>query len=294
MRRLSGEAVAAPAEDRPGSACRPHAAGLLAAVEATAGPRVEVRVLGKFEVLRDGRPVAEREWQSRKARELVRILIARRGRPIGREALAELLWPGEDMAALANRLSVALAVVRRVFDPGRVHPQGHFVRGEESVVALDLEHLCIDVEDFLREAAAGLALRAISPKDGFAQLQRAVDRYSGEALVEDAYADWAIPLRDEARTQLLAATRALAEHFSQTEPAKAVPYLMRALDQDGYDEPVHLLLVRALNAGGRFGEARRAYGRYAARMGELGLDAAPFPSPAMATRTWAAVTELLG
>jgi DNA-binding SARP family transcriptional activator len=47
------------------------------------------------------------------------------------------------------------------------------------------------------------------------------------------------------------------------------------LDADPYDEPAHLQLVSSLTALGRFGAARRAHQRYAARMRELGVPAQP-------------------
>jgi len=260
--------------DPSGGCCRPHPAGLLAAVDAAAGQRVEIRVLGRFQVRRGTCAVDEREWQSRKARELVRVLVARRGRPMTREALAELLWPDEDPGQLANRLSVALATVRRVFDPTRVHPTSYFLRAEDGVVALDLAHLHIDVEDFLREGTAALARRFVEPEEAHRRLRRIVDEYPGEALAEDLYADWAIALRDEARTMHVAAARALAERMAEASPADAMPYLARVLDADPYDEPAHILLVGSLTALGRFGEARRAQLRYAARMTELGLSVA--------------------
>src|SRR5690606_21223970 len=75
-------------------------------------PRVTIRVLGAFVVERQGRPVPRAEWGSRKARELLSILVVRDGRAIAREELADLLWQDEPYGTVANRLSVALSVVR--------------------------------------------------------------------------------------------------------------------------------------------------------------------------------------
>ncbi len=59
---------------------------------------------------------------------------------------------------LSNRLSVALAVIRSVFDPDhRVSPE-HFVRADASAVALRVEHLSIDVERFMAFSELGLRL----------------------------------------------------------------------------------------------------------------------------------------
>ena len=65
------------------------------------------------------------EWQSRKARDLLKMLIARRGRSVARQVLMDGLWPDEDPERLGNRLSVALATVRSVLDPEKRHPADH-------------------------------------------------------------------------------------------------------------------------------------------------------------------------
>ena len=81
-------------------------------LDRAARPALEIGALGRFRVLRDGEPIPPTAWQSKKARDLLKILVSRRGRPTTRETLFELLWPDEDPEPLANRLSVALATVR--------------------------------------------------------------------------------------------------------------------------------------------------------------------------------------
>lgn len=55
---------------------------------------VAVRCLGAFRVTRAGEPVPVAAWQSKKARTLLKVLLARRGRSTTRDHL-EILWPGE-------------------------------------------------------------------------------------------------------------------------------------------------------------------------------------------------------
>ena len=76
-------------------------------------------MLGAFAVTRDGDIVPNTAWQSRKARDLFKMLLTRRGRPLAREQAMERLWPDDDDPKLANRLSVAVATVRSVLDPGQ-------------------------------------------------------------------------------------------------------------------------------------------------------------------------------
>ena len=99
---------------------------------------VEVRVLGRFEVVVGGREVPLPAWRSRQARTLLKILVARRGRAIGRAELCELLWPDDEPRRTARRLSVLLSAVRAVLDPHRRWPVDRYVRADLTGVRVDL------------------------------------------------------------------------------------------------------------------------------------------------------------
>jgi DNA-binding SARP family transcriptional activator len=237
-----------------------------------------IQALGRFRVVRSGRPVALAEWQSRKARDLLKILVARRGRPVTREQLMEALWPGQDPAPLGNRLSVALSTARSVLDPDKRFDADHFVTADRETIALRSEAVVVDVERFLAEAARALALRRARSTEAGELLARAEALYSGDFLEENAYDDWAITLREEARAVYVDLVRALAEDAAERDDADAaVRYFLRVLEKDPYDEEAHLGLVSALETAGRHGEARRHFRAYAARMDELGIESAPFP-----------------
>ena len=61
-------------------------AGVLAAIRC-ASPPVVIRCLGRFEVHHGPDVVPATAWQSRKARDLLKLLVARRGRPVARDLL---------------------------------------------------------------------------------------------------------------------------------------------------------------------------------------------------------------
>jgi ATP/maltotriose-dependent transcriptional regulator MalT len=240
-------------------------AGLLRFVAPEPSVPVAIETLGGFRVIRDGLPVALAEWQSRKARDLLKILVARRGRAAPRDYFMEALWPEEDPARLANRLSVALNVLRGVLDPGRRFPADHFVSADRSAVALRSENVRVDVEQFLADAEAGA-------------LAAAEAAYAGDFL-EDSYEDWSVPLREEARAAYVGVARSLAESAAAAgEHDAACRYLLRILERDRYDEHAHLALVSALADAGRHGEARRCFRSYHARMAEIAVEPAPFPA----------------
>jgi DNA-binding SARP family transcriptional activator len=245
------------------------AAALLAELDRSTGAPLEIQTLGRFAVLREGEPVGPAEWQSKKARDLLKILVARRGSPAPRDALMEALWPEQDPSPLSNRLSVALATLRAVLDPQHRFDRDHFVAGDRSAVLLRVDRIAVDVERFLADAGAGLAG---APE----RLEAAEAAYAGDFLQEDAYEDWATPLRELARVTYADVLRALAARA--TDRGESTRYLLRLLERDPYDERAHLDLVAALSAAGRHGEARRFYGAYSARMEQIGVEPAPFPA----------------
>ncbi|MFS8098585.1 hypothetical protein LFM09_15750 [Lentzea alba] len=234
-------------------------------------PELFIQTLGGFRVLRDGEPLPPAAWQSRKARDLVKILIARRGRPITREALGNLLWPDEEPEKVANRLAVALSTARSVLRAGTG------IVAEGDAIRMDPDVLPVDVVAFLADARAGLAAAQRNSSEAQSLLAAAESAYHGDFLEEDPYEDWAARLREEARLiylQVVAVLAARAE--SGGEFALASRYCLRVLERDPYDEPAHLMLVRVLAAGGSHGEARRCYQTYVTRMREIEVDPRPF------------------
>ncbi|MGY0236030.1 BTAD domain-containing putative transcriptional regulator [Longispora urticae] len=270
------------------------AAGRLAALGVSAarwsGGRgddpVAVRTLGYFEVLVDGEPVPVSGWQSRKARDLLRLLVARRGRAVPRDELAELLWPGaDDGDRRAHRLTVALSILRTVLDPRKRVGPDWYVRGDSGGVALDLSHLDIDVEGFVDTAEHGLRLTTRDPADpaGLELLANAERSYPGDFLADEPYDDWSAPLRDYARSLFIQVERALAGAARTSgDTDGAVRALLRLLEADPYDSAAHELHIGLLTGVGRYGEAGRAFSRYATAMTALGLPADGVLAPPVA------------
>ena len=254
------------------------AAGLLAVVGRGHAEAVRIETLGGFAVLRGGELVRLSEWQSKRARELLKLLVSRRGRPASRTHLMETLWPEEEPERLANRLSVALTTVRGVLDPRR-EAHDDYVLADKEAVALNIEALDIDLEWFLAAAADGLSsLRRGDVAGGLPTLEAAAAAYCGDFLEENPYDDWAVAAREDARAAFVAVSRALAAQAAPSHPDEAVPHLLRILEIDRYDEPANLGLVAALVGAGRHGEAHRHYLNYRRAMDDLGVEPAPFPA----------------
>jgi DNA-binding SARP family transcriptional activator len=257
-------------------------AGLLRFVALEPVVPVSVDTLGGFRLRRDGRPIRQEEWRSKKARDLLKLLLARRGHPTPRELVMEALWPAQDPVKLRNRLSVALSTLRSVLDPDRRFDPDHFIRADRDYLALDFDHVVVDVEILMHEASAGLELRAAGRATEAAErLEHAEAVYAGDFLEEDPYEDWAISLREEARAAYVGCARSLAsDAVAAGDHGAATGYLLRILERDPYDEQAHLALVSTLIAARRHGDARRAYRTYVERMTDVGVEPTAFPPSA--------------
>jgi ATP/maltotriose-dependent transcriptional regulator MalT/DNA-binding SARP family transcriptional activator len=272
-RRLGARALAA------------RAAAVAASCQRSARPSVEIKTLGGFRILRHGEPVATTAWQSKKARDLVKILVTRRGRSMTREALMAQLWPDETPERVTNRLSVALSTARQVLAPkGGSDEHGIVVNGD--AVRLDPELIAVDVLTFFADAKAGLAAWQHQRSAAVSLLTTAEAVFAGDFLEEDPYADWATELREDARLTYLQVATALAEHAGETgDPVAVSRYCLRILERDCYDETAHLALIRALVAAGNHGEARRRYRTYAQRMREIEVEPALFSGSTQDTQS---------
>jgi ATP/maltotriose-dependent transcriptional regulator MalT/DNA-binding SARP family transcriptional activator len=237
-------------------------------------PVVSIQTLGPFRVIRDGVLIPNTEWKSKKARDLLKILVARR-RPTPRDQLMDLLWPGVDPGVAGNRLSVLLSTVRDVLQP---RPIGEGPLTTDGSVSLNRAQVSVDVEDFLTRATAALDADRGRGPGATAQLAAAVTAHTGDFLEEDSLQEWAVGLAEEVRATYIALLRALSARLRDAGDTDAVVrYTLRLLAQDPYDEEAYLTLVAVLLDVGRLGEARRHYEGYVRRMQEIDVQPQPLP-----------------
>jgi DNA-binding SARP family transcriptional activator len=245
-------------------------------------PPISVRTLGEFRVFRGGQPIPATEWQSKKARDLFKILVTHRGQPATREQLVSLLWPDDPSDRTANRLSVLLSRLRTVLAPDRAEPDTGPILADRHTVTLDLAMVELDVDAFLTAAATAQAADRCDEPDAHGLLATAEAAYTGDFLPDDPYYEWAEELRETARCTHIALLRTLIRRTTDLDQREH--QLRRLLAHDPYDEPTHHALIGTLTAAGRHSEALRRYRDYAARMAEIGVTPAPF-QPVTATRS---------
>jgi DNA-binding SARP family transcriptional activator len=277
--------VAVPGLSADEAAATLRACGLDPAVRRGAGsldalsevPRtVAIHALGVFRVTRNGTAVPRTAWQSRKARDLLKMLVSR-SRPVLRDQLMERLWPDTAPSKSGNRLSVLLSTVRDVLQPVEGGPQPLATDGTS--VWLDTTLVSVDVEEFRKIATRALEAHRCGHPDAVDLLCTAAGLYTGDFLEEDPYADWAQHVTEELRALHQAVLRALIDHRqARGDVDEVVRHTLRLLEDDPYDEQAHLNLVTVLRTAGRIGEAHRRHEIYRWHMAEMGVEPRPMPT----------------
>ncbi|WP_422769763.1 BTAD domain-containing putative transcriptional regulator [Plantactinospora sp. WMMC1484] len=275
-----------------------HVAGPLAAIGPAPVPEVAVQTLGHFVVRLAGVPVPAAAWQSRKARELVKVLAGQLGRPLARENLAALLWPQTPPEVALRRLSVLVSTVRAVLDPDRRHPADRYLGTDPATVRINPAQVWVDAVHFHDAARAAIAADGASPPPGrpgpeggtpageragdvevLGRLEAVAAMYTGDFCDDgEVTGEWV----NRPRTALAELHRELVRRLALRclrtgRPEAAVGWYLRLTVEDGYDESAHLGLVSALSAAGRHGEAARRYRDYLERMREIEVTPAAFP-----------------
>jgi DNA-binding SARP family transcriptional activator len=235
----------------------------------TAAPRLELRLLGRFAVLRDGVEIPAGEFGGRKVRTLLRILATRRGSFVSNEALTEMLWPQRPPADPAANLQVLVTRARKALgDPLLVHtgPGGYSLSaGPDCIV--DADRFVASVEQ----------ARRLPTGDALAVLTEALRNWAGDPLAEDAYTDWGRGFRDRLMGVRQSALELAAGLAMETgDAAAAVPYARAAAEAEPLREVAALTLVRALAAAGDRAAALARYDQFRRALAdELGLDPSP-------------------
>ena len=189
---------------------------------------IELRLLGTFEVLVDGKPVSDEAWRHRRAAEVVKILALEQSHRLHREQIMDALWPDLAPEAAAANLRKAVHHARRALGfVDAISTSGRMVElGPATEVSVDSVGF---------EAAASAALRSKDP----ATAETAAELYGGELLPDDRYAPWAALTRERLRS-LAIQTLKLASRWE------------RVLEIDPADEEAYqALMQRALEEGDR-------------------------------------------
>jgi len=229
--------------------------------------KFEFRILGDVAVLAGGKRL---DLGGPRQRSVLALLLLQRDRPIATGLLADRLWPDEQPLTAIKTIQVYVSRIRSALGPdaGRLTSASS---GYRLAVADDeLDAACF--ERGLRRARESLA--SGSPDAALVALDETLSLWSGPALGDLAAEQFARREADRLEELRLQAQEELFElRIGAGSGREVIGELRRLLTEQPGRERLWSLLMLALYADGRQGEALKAYHdarRYLAD--ELGLD----------------------
>ena len=206
--------------------------------------------LGPLRVEIDGRPVPFRA--GRRERGVFQYLLLHRRRPVPREELTEVFWPGSSPSHARNTLNVSVWGLRnRLREALGGRPVCVF---EDGAYRLDPSlAIRVDAEELERHVAAARVRRRAGDIEGAAaHLRSGVALYAGDLFEDDRYEAWIDPFRRDLAETHLAAVTDLAECERRLgDTGAAIGLCRRGLAVEPEREDLHRLLMRCYAQAGQ-------------------------------------------
>ena len=221
--------------------------------------RLEVRLLGPFQVILEGAPVAG--FHSDKVRALLAYLCTERAGPHRREKLAGLLWPDLPESSARANLRRALADLRSVISDHDAAPPFLSITPQTIEVGTASD-AWVDVVAFADLAGGGGHESGLDPSD----LERAVALYRGEFLEgfslpdSSLFEEWVLFNRERWHRLVLEALQRLVQHCQQSvELERGLGHAWRQVELDPWREEAHRQLMLLLAVSGQRSAALAQY-----------------------------------
>lgn len=240
--------------------------------EGNSRERAELRIstLGRVEVEGEGGPI-NGSWLEQRPGQLLQYLLCERRRVVTSDQAVDALWPEAGMEDGQSRLRYTVHALRDRLEPDRPpRSTGRFVVARRGGYVFDTSRVWLDVDEFEREARAGLAACRQSQRRQAAQsLTNALRLYRGDFLADERYAEWALEEQERLRGLAALVMRSQARIDIELGRLEAAAHHTRRLaDLEPFDNDVHQLMIEICLRRGRRSEAHRRYAHFKRRMDE--------------------------
>jgi DNA-binding SARP family transcriptional activator len=237
----------------------------------TAARGMELRILGELEIQDREVRRGPGDLGGRKPKQVLELLAAAGGRPVGKEALIEQLWgdapPRRPVAALENHVWV---LRRHLAGPSGVRP----IVASPGSYRLAIERVVLDLARFdalVRSAAVN------GPAESSRALREALALVRGEVFADEPYAEWALAIRETYRAKIEDARVTLVEvALTGQDVGTAIEQASTVLRQDPLSERASRLLMHAYRQRGDRDRALAVFETLRRRLRtELGVEPLP-------------------
>jgi len=250
---------------------------------------LKIYTLGRFGLVRDGKPLRFTRKAQEKPLALLKVLIALGGREVHEEHIADALWPEADGDLAHKSFATTLWRLRKLIG----YPDA--IQLSDRKLTLDPRYSWVDAWAFERiirqaESAWKQGMKENDMAYAISLVQKALDFYQGPFLAAEANAYWVISLRERLQNRFLRTVKRLCEYWKQIgQHENAVECFQRSIEVDDLAEDFYQDLMTCYWQLGRRTDALSIYERYKETVStKLGVE----PSPEVNRLRKAIVSEL--
>lgn len=223
---------------------------------------VKIFTLGRFEVVKDEKPIIYPVRAPRAVLTLLKAIITFGSRGVNEDHLVDILWPEADGDTARQALKTNLYRLRRLIREERA------IQVREGRVTLDQQYCWVDAYAFesLLERAERLLEGSQTGNELSTEGARLIDRalalYNGTFLGNEAHEAWMLGYQERLRSKFIRAVRKLGDYYEGSGRwARAVECYQRGLEVDELAEEFYQRLMVCYLSGGHRAEAIATYNR---------------------------------
>jgi DNA-binding SARP family transcriptional activator len=235
---------------------------------------LKIFTLGRFAILRDGKPVQFSRKVQQKPLSVLKALIACGGKRGNEEEIMDGLWPEAEGDMAQQSFATALHRLRQLLGNERA------IQRQEGQLTLDDRFCWVDVwafEAILEQADVHWKKERV--EKGIELIEKATAMYKGPFLAKEMMQPWTISMRERLRSKFLRNVEKMGKYWQQgSQWERAVDCYLKGLEVDDLAEEFYQGLMNCYHELGRKTDVLAVYQRYRKTLSAVpGLE----PSPKM-------------
>ncbi len=238
--------------------------------------RLRIYTLGRFEILRDGKPIRFSRKAQQKPVSLVKALVASGGMEVREEQITDILWPEADGDAAHRSFEITLYRLRKLIG---IHDA---MQLQEGRLTLNPKYCWVDVwafDYFMGRSDGASQKEGMKTEEAAAicQIQKAIDLYRGVFLPGETSESYTNSLRERIRSRFLRCVKKSGHYWEKAgQLERAVECFQKGLEVDDLIEDFYRSLMGLFQRMGRRTEAFSVYQRCKKALSiALGVDPSP-------------------
>ena len=221
---------------------------------------IKIYTLGRFALLKNGKPVQFTGKIPQKPLAMLKALIAFGGREVSEERLTDILWPEADGDAAHSAFATTLSRLRQFLGAEKV------IGFRDGKAMLDPRYCWVDVWAFERLLSEAFSLweRGIPGRereDAMKLSQRVIKMYSGPFLGGENE-PWMVSIRERLRNKVLRMIKTCGSYYEDSGAVEnALECYQKGLEVDELIEEFYQRMIKCNYRLGRRAEALSVYKR---------------------------------